>query len=770
MSSRIKLLPENLINRIAAGEVVERPASILKELLENSLDAGATNIEIHIEGGGKKLVQVSDNGCGLNREELFLCLERHATSKLSADSDLMQITTLGFRGEALPSIASVSKMTIVSRGSDGEGNRLRVEGGRVVDLSPAASNQGTVIEVRDLFFNVPARRKFLKTDATETTHLVEAAQRYALSRLNLRLKLTDGSRELLSVDENNDLPSRVMKILGRDAAASLKEFSVEKEDLKIRGWLGDPARGGRTNSSLFLFVLGRPVRDKLLTKAIMQGYGRTLAQGRWPSGLVFIDLAPERVDVNVHPAKTEVRFRESGFVFDALSRAVKDAVDVSPLVGGRVGLNAAPSASHDRSPQSADFAEGEARADLSALNGPAFDGASLNETDWLEAGKQKTDWLEANKRETDWPEAGKRHLAETPEQFPEPSFSDPSSAYSAHSAYAEPTRPERRRSLGIGPAFSMGRANAGQVRPKAAQPLVPPWLTDEADEAERPLDRLNQIDRLDQIDQSDQIDPTAGAKESREFGESAEERSRPPDGASEALIRAKENRDRENRAKEAPWPETNVKTGLFAGQNQDGAPGAIRPLAQLHQSYILAQGPDGLYIIDQHAAHERILFNSLKSRLKESGLDSQNLLFPETLELGAQEARAAEALAAPLRRLGFQFDPFGESAWALRGIPSLLSPGEAKEALTEILRAAKGRLRSFDGAGLEQIVDDLSGSWLYSLACRAAVKAGDRLEMPEMEDLIRALTTTESGGYCPHGRPAVLVMTTKELLKRFGRS
>ncbi|MDR2367134.1 MAG: DNA mismatch repair endonuclease MutL [Deltaproteobacteria bacterium] len=624
MTSRIKLLPENLINRIAAGEVVERPASVLKELLENSLDAGATRIEVDIEAGGKRLIRVSDNGHGLNREELFLCLERHATSKLAPDSDLFAIGTLGFRGEAMPSIASVSRMTVTSQEENQPGHRLTVEGGKILDLSPAATNQGTVVEVRDLFFNVPARRKFLKTEATETAHLIEVTQRYALSRPNLRLRLRDTGREVLSVDEHNDMSARAMKVLGREVASSLRRFGLERDDLKIEGYLSGP-EASRANPGLFVFVSGRPVRDKLLNRAIVQGYGRSLPHGRFPSGVVFIDLDPARVDVNVHPAKTEVRFREPGQIFDALAKAVSGAIDVSPL-------------------------------------------------------------------------------AEPPSPGPGPSAGREIAVSDLRLPRAGPGE----RDLGL-TRFSMGRAPKGGPRLNlTGPPTTPPWMVGETG-------------------------PSVASPE--------------PKPAPVATARG------------AGAPEV----GTEPGEN------AI-PLAQLHDSYILAQGPLALYVIDQHAAHERILFNSMKQSLSDRGLPSQKLLLPETIELSPQESLAVEKLLKPLQRLGFMPEPFGERAWTLRGIPAKLGLKEAKDAFLEVIASAKNRLRDLDGAGLERVVEELSDGWLYGLACKAAVKAGDRLSHEEMGHLIKSLAKLGAGGYCPHGRPTTIVLKLSDLEARFGRT
>ncbi|MGL4208410.1 MAG: DNA mismatch repair endonuclease MutL, partial [Candidatus Adiutrix sp.] len=290
--AQIKLLPENLINRIAAGEVVERPAAALKELLENSLDAGADSIEVEVLAGGKKLIRVRDNGRGMDKDDLFMCLERHATSKIRADADLVHIDTLGFRGEALPSIGAVSRLTITSAEANASGQMLKLNFGRLEFIKPAPANQGTTVEVADLFQNLPARRKFLKSDHTESTHMLDIAQRYALSRDGLRLTYREGARELLAVDKSHDLPTRVFRILGREVAKTLVPFEQLDGNIKISGWLGSPTLAGRSTSGLFLYVMGRPVRDRLLTRALMRGYGRMIPSGRYPSAVIFVNLDP----------------------------------------------------------------------------------------------------------------------------------------------------------------------------------------------------------------------------------------------------------------------------------------------------------------------------------------------------------------------------------------------------------------------------------------------------------------------------------------------
>jgi len=475
---RIKLLPDRLINRIAAGEAVERPSAVLKELLENSLDAGADRVDIEVSSGGKKLIVVRDNGRGMDEDDLLMCLERHATSKIGAEDDLMSIKTLGFRGEALPSIGAVSDLAITSAAEGGEGHKVTLAAGRLLGLAPVAANRGTTVEVRNLFHNVPARRKFLKSDRTEGAHLLDVAQSYALSRAGLRLTFRDNGREVLAVEGRHDFQTRVFKVLGRGVAEGLTPLAWEGEGLHISGWLGAPDHHLSSTSRLFIYVLGRPVRDRLLNRALAEGYGRLLPRGSWPAAVIFLDLDPAEVDVNVHPAKAEVRFRRPQAVFSALAEAVAGAVGRTP----------------------------------------------------------RTD--------SPWNEAPSRR----------------------------PTRPER------------PDDDPTALSEPPTEPVRPPWLDD--DPAEPPLP--------------------------------ANETPHSPDPPPEQA---------------RPEPAPNFEP--------------LRPLAQLYQSYILAEGARGLYLVDQHAAHERLLFNKLKLELAQTGLPSQTLLLPETLELQPREARAAGKTAPP---------------------------------------------------------------------------------------------------------------------------
>ena len=607
---RIKLLPDQLINRIAAGEVVERPSAVLKELLENSLDAGADCVDIEVSGGGKKLIMVRDNGRGMDEDDLLMCLERHATSKIGAEADLMQISTLGFRGEALPSIGSVSDLAITSAVEGGEGRKVTLAAGRLLGLAPAAANRGTTVEVRNLFYNVPARRKFLKSDRTESAHLLDVAQSYALSRDGLRLTFRDNGREVLAVEGRHDFQTRVFKVLGRSMAEGLTPLALNLEGLSISGWLGSPDQPLPSSARLFAYVLGRPVRDRLLNRALVEGYGRLLPRGTWPAAIIFLDLDPTEVDVNVHPTKAEVRFRQPSAIFSALAEAVASAV-------GRV-----PPASS-------------------------------------------------------WPPPDE--TVQAPPPFPLP----PPPAEIARASHREgppwmdyPEPPPARRPE----AANCPEAEAAHTEPIQAEPAQPPGT--------------------------------------------------------------------------APRPNFEP----------------LRPLAQLYNSYILAEGSRGLYLVDQHAAHERLLFNRLKLELARTGLPSQALLLPEPLELPPRQARAAEKLRLHLARLGFEMEPFGEGGgFLLRGAPAILGHEDPLPPLMEILGTGQNQLAVLDGAGLKEALEALADSWLYSLACRAAIKAGEKMNLKAMARLLEDMAQEPRGAYCPHGRPAIQLIERVTIERQFAR-
>ena len=664
LSRPIKLLPDNMINRIAAGEVVERPAAVLKELVENSLDAGADRIDIEVLSGGKKLIRIRDNGSGMDEDNLLMCLERHATSKIDSESDLLHIPTLGFRGEALASIAAVSNLSITSSTGGGQGHVVTVNGGTLGGIKPAPANKGTTVEVANIFFNVPGRRKFLKSDHTEAAHLLDVAQAYALSREGLRLTYREGAREVLSVDSSHDFQTRVYKVLGRQAAEGLIPFEYESGNLRIAGWLGAPERVLRSTSNLFMYVLGRPVKDRLLNRALAGGYGRLLQPGTWPTAIVFIDLDPGDVDVNVHPAKAEVRFREAGRVFSALSEAVGRAVGYGAVGGGEMKDLAPQALAPDYIKEPPLFSASASEA-ASASTVPGFtkpvDYSTLSKDD------MGLPWMVS---------------AASPEASPAPLFEPQAENYRSSD--------------------------------KGGQPVT----------YQAPVEARQ-----------------AAASFSEPSGD------RPP---AESLS--------ENLSAQPAMPRGNL-----------GDLAELRPLAQLYDSYILAQGSKGLYIIDQHAGHERVIYNQLKEKLAANGLPGQAMLFPETIELSPHQALAAEKLTLHLERLGFDLSHFGDRTFILKSVPAILGTNDPLPPLLEILSSGHSRLKSLEGAGLTEALETMANSWLYSLACRAAIKAGYKLSLEAMTSLINDMAATPNGAYCPHGRPAIQLIDRFTIEKRFDR-
>ncbi|MCO6414564.1 DNA mismatch repair endonuclease MutL [Siccirubricoccus sp. KC 17139] len=594
----IRLLPETTANRIAAGEVVERPAAVVKELVENALDAGASRIAVTLEEGGIGRVLVEDDGHGMPPADLALCVERHATSKLPEEAMLFRIATLGFRGEALPSIGAVARLAITSRPRGGDAHVLVVEGGRKGEVVPASGAPGTRIEVRDLFFAVPARRKFLKSPRAEGDQAVEAVRRLALAWPEVGFRVTLEGREVLSLAPAAR-EERLAALLGADFAAAALPVTAEGGGLTLSGLAAQPAFTRATGTEQHLVVNRRPVRDPLLRTALRVAYRELIAAGRHPVAALFLDLPPEAVDVNVHPMKTELRFREEAAVRGLMISALKRALSAGAGVAAP-----APALTQYRPSRSWGGWSRPAPAPLPA--GPGFAEA----------------------------------------QF-------------ALSGAPGPAAP--------GPApLPLGFA---PPRPAAA-PEAPPAP------AEHPLGRA---------------------------------------------------------------------------------------LAQLLDTYILAEAPDGaLVLVDQHAAHERLTQEALKTQLLEGGVRAQPLLLPAVVDLPQAEAARLLEAAPDLARLGLEIEGFGAGAVLVRALPALLGPTDPAPLLRDLAAelAAEG-----ETVALERRLD----AAIARLACHGSVRAGRRLTPPEMDALLRQMEATPRAATCSHGRPTFLRLGAAELEKLFGR-
>lgn len=580
----IKILPQTVADKIAAGEVVERPASVVKELIENAIDAGASAIRVEISGGGKQRIKVADDGAGIPADEVPLAFQRHATSKLSTIEELFRVQTLGFRGEALASIAAVSQLTMISRPvTQASGTEIRIEGGIQQSLSPVGTPAGTVITVDNLFFNVPARLKFLKADATESGHVFKIVSHYALAYPEIRFSLHSNGRQVFQTDGSGKLYDVLVSVWKLDTARQMVAVQGESDGIAVSGYVGTPALHRGQRDHLIFFVNRRWIQDRSLATAVAQAYHTFLPIGRHPVAVLNISLPPEEVDVNVHPTKAEVKFRAPNAVFSAVQRPVRAAV-----------------------------------------------------------------------------------LAESPM-----------------------VRPVQ---------FS----NAADSSP---------WTSDGHSDAFLPRDRLG---------------ASAG-----QFGFEAQ-RTLPAETAFAA----------------------------DGGDSPQGIP-PLRVVGQIRQTYIIAEGPDGLYLIDQHAAHERILYEKMMAQHATAAVASQQLLSPVVLELTPAQAAVVAAELSALTAVGFSLEPFGGSSYRLLAVPDILSQADPTAAFLDIL----GDMAE----GAVPLAKETHERVALIVCKRAAIKGGQTLSAQEMDALIRQLEQSQNPRTCPHGRPTMLHMSAYQLAKEFGR-
>ena len=670
--AKIRVLPDHISNLIAAGEVVERPASVAKELIENAIDAGATRITVDIEGGGRRLLKITDDGEGMTRDDAVLAFERHATSKISKAEDLNAIGTLGFRGEALASIASVARVELVTRTEDvAAGTRVVIEGGRMRDVKDAAHPTGTTITVRDLFFNTPARRKFLRSEATESYHLTNLVTHYALAHPEISFTLTNNGRETIRVAAAKDLRERAYQIFGSQFLESLLQVSsatsggadtFAPQIATITGFVSAPRERRTSRDAQFLFVNGRFVRDRLIGRALSEGYRSILPHGVYPVALLFIDVPLEEVDVNVHPAKTEVRFRRAAAVADSVREAVRTAL------------------------ASAGFA-------------PAPDARASSEFRGDEVGPDDENKITL----TDVSEAEAPLRVET-----------------ERTAFALRPEPQQER-IGFGFATALKR-----------EPFEDP--------AELRVVSEPRAVATGSIEISQSV--TTGLSE------------RPKNQSSLDPVATARGSD--------TLPPLDSATKFVREMAPDSISSNIRPLGQLEESFIVATDEDGLLLIDQHVAHERVLFDKYRALETSRQSESQRMLIPETFDLTPAQAAAFEGIAAELESYGFELMRLSGRTVAIKATPADLPASEARNVLSEVLDSVDAEKR---GKSREVLRDEIAAS----LACHSAIKVNMPLAPEKMRWLIDRLLLTSSPTTCPHGRPVILRLATQDILKGFHR-
>jgi DNA mismatch repair protein MutL len=591
--ARIRVLPEGLTNKIAAGEVVERPASVVKELVENAIDAESRRIAIEVQGSGCRTIRVVDDGFGMEEDDVILALERHATSKIEKDEDLSAIQTLGFRGEALPSLAAVSKFELTSRTrASTAGTQIFVSGGVVKKVSQCGCPPGTQVWVRDLFFNQPARRKFLKTEKTEFGHVMDILTRLALSRPEVHFSLRLRNRQVHDWPGAVNLQQRLAQVFSRGFSQSWLPLSQQQGSVSIEGYLSPPELHRSSSRMLFLYVNGRAVRDQLLRIAILEAYRTLLPKGQFPLGVLLLELPAQQVDVNVHPTKAEVRFRDPRGLAMKVTSAVRTALD----------------------------------------------------------GMERQRWTR------------------------------PLAAQGWQGAVGIPIDKQMKQ---------VPLENMTVAEPRHSDYAAPDFLSSEA-----PV--------------------------SKDLAEEGEEEPR----------------------------------GIF---------GALTVIGQLHHSYILCEAEDGLILIDQHAAHERVFFEIFRREAMGGELPSQILIVPETIEVTGEEAAWLEDSLPMFSRLGFGLEPFGTNTFVVRAVPAVALRQEVQRLLLELVASGCEGARSL---GAEALLENL----LQSMACRVAIKAGQKMGKDEMVALLHQLDGLDLSSTCPHGRPLWWKLTLKELERMFGRA
>jgi DNA mismatch repair protein MutL len=711
--SKIRVLSDHVANQIAAGEVVERPASVAKELVENAIDAGATRIAIDVESGGRRLLKVSDDGEGMTRDDAILAFERHATSKITTSDDLASISTLGFRGEALASIASVARVELTSKTEEAAAaTRVLIEGGKMRDVKDAAHPRGTTIAVRDLFFNVPARRKFLRSEATESFHLTNLVTHYALAHPEIAFTLTNNGREGLRVSPAKDLRERAYQIFGAEFLDNLLEVNGGHAPVaRVSGFVSAPRDRRTSRDAQYLFVNGRFVRDRLIGRALSEGYRAILPHGVYPAALLFIETPLEEVDVNVHPAKTEVRFRRASAVVDAVREAVRGALASAGYVRAE---------SREASPSTVSLSEEHSVQDLQS----GSRAASLESSEIANA-------MAATGEVSSGSDVGSRSFAGSepagtfaPATQPRIEFSS-MPIQDGESLVEEPDRESPLRG-------NTARDLEAIMREAVA---AEPGIT-RRQEQEAGAGALSEPPAL-----------AGGGDRRQEQAARSGVSSVPPDVAA---------------ASRPQLPPLNSAEKFTREVAAESLSNDIRPLGQLDESFIIATDNEGLLLIDQHVAHERILFDKYRALESTRLVESQHLLIPETFDLTPAQAAVFDIVAVELESYGFELMRLSGRTVAIKAAPADLPAGEARNMLAELLDTVDAEKK---GSARETLRDDIAAS----LACHAAIKVNMPLSPEKMRWLIDRLLQTSSPTTCPHGRPVILRLATRDILKGFHR-
>ncbi|MBR2410526.1 MAG: DNA mismatch repair endonuclease MutL [Clostridia bacterium] len=701
---RINVLPKSVAELIAAGEVVERPSSAVKELIENSIDAGSSAITVEIKNGGVKYIRVTDNGCGIDRDDVRKAFTSHGTSKIRSGEDLDAIFTLGFRGEALPSIAAVSRLSMLTKtAEDSIGTGIEIAGGEELSFDDVGCPDGTTVIVRDLFYNTPARMKFLKKDMTEGSYVTDVVQKTALSHPEIKFTLIKDGKNVLMTQGNGDLRSAVYNIFGKEISEALIPVEYEYQTIKIKGFVSRPLNNRPNRNMQFVFVNGRYVRVPVAAAALDEAYKNRIMVGKFPMCFLFIDIPAGKVDVNVHPAKTEIRFSEDSKIFETVFYSVKSALNKGDDVRPEISLREKRDITAKKEPEPVQM-----RFSQSVLNNenntPVRNIGSLSP-------KKQSFSAESNSTVPVTPVIPVKR--EVPEQVK-------SVLDAVEQSY--PVKTEE---------ASVVKEEAEEKRTSAV-PVIDITAEDEENFS------VNKPFSLPEKDRVAVFRDTSGI-----FNNMT-----PKEKVTEENERYYIGKQEEKPVEDTPFvPDNGTK-------NEE-----IRIVGEVFSTYILVEKGDKLLVIDKHAAHERMIFNSLMSEKEETA--SQLLLSPVAVTLSGKEYAAVLENTEVFLRGGFAVEDFGGGTVIVRECPVTLQKEDISSIITEMAgELLKGNMRP--------VPEKLT--WLYhSTACRAAIKAGDRLKKEETEVFIKKLLSDDSIRYCPHGRPVMYELTKREIEKQFGR-
>lgn len=659
----VQVLDINTANQIAAGEVVEKPASVVKELVENALDAGATQVEVTIFEGGIEYIRVVDNGCGMSEENARLAVLRHATSKLRQADDLLHLHTLGFRGEALPSIASVSKFNLLTRPAEAEfATSVRIDGGENMDVSSMGGNAGTTVIVENLFFNVPARRKFLKTKATEGRYISELLTKLALSRPDVRFKLVHSDKEVLSTPGDGDLENTIRALYGKNVSQELLVVDFASPEVSITGFIGKPTLLKGTRAWQTLFVNGRSVGNKMLAKAIDHAYQSQIPKSGFPFAVLNIAVATASVDVNVHPQKSEIKFSDDSLIYKAMFKALTDALTR--------------------------------------------------------------------------PMSAKKEITLLPD--------------SALHAFVKPSAPTN-------VATVASNSVASEAKPSAYEPKFDVFKSSEPIFKTPEPEKVDILPYVEKAEASPLLQNQEAVQEQDAWQASGSTEVTHDVGYKEPVLKVYEAREQVTPA----YTGSSLRGQDISFTNTDSGIATIWPIGQVDKTFIIAQSEDSLYLIDQHAAHERILYDKLVA--SHEYIPAQQLLMPLYMNLDAESIDLIAARTEEFSHLGVDAEPAGENMLRVSCLPADIKAEDAESFIAEICAMLREHRTGLTGSDLRQEV-------LHMTACKAAIKAGQLLNLKQMQQLIIDLCNTTHPFTCPHGRPCMIEINSDELYKMFKRT